>query len=142
MTDCPVTFTDLYASFAFVSAGVPGEHQAWLCRTTGHIHGYRKMIDLDTSLPVDIDDADHYRAIPHKKDLGLGKPLALAFTRQYLPECLEPVRAIFARPGADARFKDLLAARGRLATWHEYEEAQSRYALRQWCVDHGIALTD
>lgn len=140
MADRPVAFADLYASFDFVSAGAPSEHQAWLCRTTGTMHWYSEMTDLDEPLPVDIDDADHYLAIPHKKDLGLGKPLGLAFTRKYLPECFEQVRAIFARPGAYARFKDLLVARNRLAAWHEYEDAQSRYALRHWCADHGIAL--
>ena len=37
-------------------------------------------------LPEDIDDGERYVPLPHKNDLGLGKPLILRFTNEFLPE--------------------------------------------------------
>ena len=40
---------------------------------------------LECNLPDDIDD-EKYIAIPNKKELDLGKPLVLDFTREFLPD--------------------------------------------------------
>lgn len=137
-----VKFSEVRDAFDFVSFGQPMEHAAVLDRMTGAIYWQSDNADVSDELPDDIDDSDRYIAIPHKNDLDLGKPLALAFARKYLSEGFETVRAIFNHPGAYARFKELLAAQDQLAAWHAYEDAQSQYALRQWCADHGIALED
>lgn len=93
-------------------------------------------------VPEDVDEEDRYVAIPDKHDLGLGKPLALEFARTHLPECFEQVYGIFSHRGAYARFKDLLDRRNSLDAWYQWEQEQTRQALREWCADNGITLTD
>ncbi|AWN17922.1 hypothetical protein SALB1_3730 [Salinisphaera sp. LB1] len=84
------------------------EHAAFLDRTTGAIYWQSDNADVSDELPEHIDDADRYITIPYKNDLGLGKPLAMAFARKYLPEGFEQVRAIFNQSDACAHFKALL----------------------------------
>lgn len=143
MTNTPASFVELEEAFEFVSADAPFEHQAWLHRATGTVHWHSEDTAFDEPLPEDIDDnPDAYLAIPHKKDLGLGKPLPLEFTHEYLPDYFEQVQAIFSRPGAYARFKDLLLHQEQLDTWHAYEAEHCRQALREWCELNDIALSD
>ena len=72
------------------------------------------MDDLD-SVPDDIDDSEKFLPIPDKRELDLGKPLALDFARQFLPGDFDEVRQFFSRRGAYARFKELLARRNALS---------------------------
>jgi hypothetical protein len=60
------------------------EHEAYLSTETGAIYWYSDLTD-DEPLPDDIDEPGKYLSIPHNNDLGLGKPLALRFAREYLP---------------------------------------------------------
>jgi len=59
-------------------------------------------------LPDDVGDSEKYLQIPDKRELDLGKPLALDFARQFLPNDFDEVRQLFSKRGAYARFKDLL----------------------------------
>jgi len=93
-------------------------------------------------LPDDIDDKDKYLAIPSEHDLGLGKSLALAFVRQFLPDDLQEVHRYFSRRGAYARFKDLLHHRGAIDQWYKFEAAAEEEALREWCKDNAIDLIE
>jgi len=129
-------------AFEFVSLGQPMEIEAYLDRETGAIYWQSDHTDLSDALPDDIGDADRYIAIPHKKDLGLGKTLALQFTAEYLPAQLDLVRQIFSHPGAYVSFKELLIAQEMLSKWHTYEQESCDAALRPWCADHGIAFQD
>jgi len=128
---------DLEEALLFLDAG--GDVEAWVCRDTGAVYWHSDEID---SLPEDIDDAARYVALPNKHDLGLGKPLALEFTRMQLPDCYEQVRAMFSRRGAYARFKDLLDRHDRLDAWHQWETEQTRQVLHTWCADNGIKLIE
>jgi hypothetical protein len=56
--------------------------------------------ELNDELPDDIEDDEKYIAIPDKRELGLGKPLALEFAREFLPGDFDDVRHIFDRKGA------------------------------------------
>ncbi|MBN8727581.1 MAG: hypothetical protein J0H15_07735 [Xanthomonadales bacterium] len=121
---------------------VPGEAEAWVCRDTGAMLWHSAYTDDSGPLPEDIHDASHYVPVPDKHDLGLGKPLAVEFARIHLPECEEQVYGIFARRGAYARFKALLERHQQLDTWHRWEEAQTRQALRNWCADNDMEVAD
>ena len=53
------------------------EHQAYLCKQTGKIYLHSDLYeDPDEELPEDLEDGDKYIALPGKRDLDLGKPLA------------------------------------------------------------------
>ena len=107
---------------------------------TGLIHWHCDWGDNEEALPDDIDDSEEYIAIPHKNDLGLGKPLALQFAEEFLPSALHEVQEIFRQPGAYGRFKDLLDHHAMLQRWYEYESKAQEHALRDWCTDREIAV--
>jgi hypothetical protein len=142
----PVSFQQLLEAFEFVSvANGPGEHQAVLCRQTGKIYWYSEFSDLDElndELPDDVEDDEKYVTIPAKRELGLGKPLALDFTREFLPNDFDEVRCIFDRRGAYSKFRSLLARRNAVDRWHNFESKATERALREWCELNSIAVAD
>ena len=133
-------FQDVLDAFEFVSFGEPFEHTAYVCKETGAIHCHSEYGDNEEELPADIDQEGRYLCIPHKKDLGLGKPLAIAFAEDFLESDLRKVREIFRSPSAYARFKDLLEERGMLERWYEFDAAAQRQALLDWCHDNGVEV--
>jgi hypothetical protein len=138
----PVSFEEIQEALEFVSASGLGEHQAFLCIRSGKIYWHSDLSDLDDELPEDIEDDEKYLEIPDKRELDLGKPLALDFARQVLPGDLDEVRRIFRRRGAYASFKHLLARRRVLEQWYDFEEKATARALREWCELNSIALAD
>ena len=138
----PVKLSDLEDALMFTSAGGGYDASAWVCRETGAVHWHSDDSDDLEPLPADIDDAERYVAVPDKRDLELGKPLALEFARTQLPACYEQVCAMFSHRGAYARFKDLLERHQSLDAWHQWEAEQTRQALRAWCTDNGLTLAD
>ncbi|MQX75916.1 hypothetical protein [Sinorhizobium medicae] len=138
----PVSFKDILLAFEFVSSGGTGEHQAFLCKQSGTLYWQSEFTgDLD-ELPDDIDDSDKYVQIPDKRELELGKPLALDFAREFLPDDVGDVREIFSKRGAYARFKDLLQRRGALDQWYDFEANAQETALRMWCNLNSIEVGD
>ena len=137
-----VSFQELESAFDFASHGQPEETMAFLCRETGQTYFYSEIIDLDEALPDDIDEEDKYIRVPHKQELGLGKPLVLQFAQELMPDAFDKVREIFSHRGAFARFKDLLEYRDMLPQWYAYEEAACERALREWCEDQQIEVED
>jgi hypothetical protein len=97
--------------------------------------------DDDQPLPDDIADEKRYVAIPSRRELGLGKPLALEFAYKYISDEGAEVEDIFRRRGAYARFKALLERRGQLQEWFAFEEARVTEALRKWCSDNEIEIS-
>jgi hypothetical protein len=137
-----VKLDDLEEAMLFVGANGGFGAAAWLCRESGAVVWHSDDTDEFAPLPTDIDDIERYVAVPDQQELGLGKPLALEFTRMQLPACYEQVCAIFAHRGAYARFKDLLDRQQRLDAWHQWETTRTRQALRAWCAAKGIELAD
>ncbi|MBV8063248.1 MAG: hypothetical protein JOY51_06605 [Nevskia sp.] len=137
-----VDFESLYDAFLFVSAGQPMENEGYLRREDCKIYLRSDYVDDEEPLPEDLAEDEKYLAIPHKNDFDLGKPLALKFAAQSLPNELLTVNAMFSARGAYARFKDLLERNDLLKQWHEFEEQAGRNALREWCSENGIALAD
>jgi hypothetical protein len=137
-----VSFKDLQEAFEFVCAASGGEHQAFLCKQSGKIYCHSDLADDRDLLPDDIDDHEKFLPIPDRRDLDLGKPVALDFARQFLPGGFDEVRLFFTRKGAYARFKDLLARRGALDQWYDFEANAEERALRLWCEVNSIELSD
>lgn len=138
----PVKLGDLEEALMFVSSGEAFGNMAWVCRATGHVLWHSDEFTEFGPLPKDIHDGKRYVALPHQRELDIGSPQPLEFTRQHLPACVEQVREIFSRRGAYARFKDLLHRHDCLAAWHRWEEEQTRQALRAWCEENDITLAD
>lgn len=134
-----IKFTDIMDAFEYVSFCPIYECQAFLDTETGKIYVHSDLVGGEEELPEDIDD-DRYIAIPHKNELGLGKPLALDFAYEYLPDDVERVNAIFGKRGAYARFKALLEGKNLLDKWYEYEASAQERALRAWCEECGIEV--
>ena len=138
----PVSLNDLREAFEFVCAGDGGEHQAFLCKQSGKLYCHSELYDDLDILPDDIDDSEKFLPIPDKRELDLGKPLALDFARQFLPGDFDDVRQIFSRRGAYAKFKNLLDRRGMLDQWYAFEAEAEERALKLWCALNSIEVTD
>jgi hypothetical protein len=135
-----VDWTELQHAFEFVSLGQPHEHEAVLCRKSGK---FLWLTDIDEDIeawPHDADDEEKYLAIPHRKDLDLGKALVIEFARQFLPGEFNEVRRIFDKRGAYARFKDLLQRNKALDRWYDFESKATEAALREWCDLNEITI--
>jgi hypothetical protein len=135
-----VKYDDLFLAFDFVSFGSPMEHEAYIDRSTGKIYWVSET--SEDELPEDLEESDHYIAIPHKNDLDLGTSLALRFAADRLPDHFERVKQFFRKRGAYARFKDLLSAEGRLDEWYAFEENSTETALRTWCEENDITIVE
>ena len=135
-------FSEIELAFDFVSSGAPLEHAAYVSLATGQTYWHTEIADNLEPLPSDIDEPGRYVAIPHKNELGLGKPLVLKFVERALPEKFHEVAAIFQRTGAYGRFKGLLERCGKLDEWYEFENHSQREALRSWCAANGIEIED
>jgi hypothetical protein len=137
-----VSLKELREAFEFVCAGGGEEHQAFLCKQSGKLYYHSELGDDLDSLPDDIDDGEKFLPIPDKRELDLGKPLALDFARQFLPGDFDEVRQFFSRRGAYARFKELLARRNALERWYDFEAEAEERALRMWCDLNSIEVSD
>ena len=134
-----VKFEDLLLAFDFVSFGHPMEHQAFISLDTAAIY-WLSEDNPDEEIPEDLETSDRYIAVPHKYDLDLGRELVFQFAAEELPERYEDVQACFRRRGAYARFKDLLAAEGRVNQWHQFEAMMTEKALTEWCAENDIQV--
>nr|MBF0223350.1 hypothetical protein [Desulfobulbaceae bacterium] len=133
-----ITYDEIENAFIFVSMDQQYMNNAYLCRETGRIFYTSEMGDSD-ELPEDIDEPK-YISIPHKNDLDLGKDLVIEFMSNFLPEELDRVYSIFRRQGAYSRYKDLLAEKGLLDNWYNFENERRKAALKEWCAENDINI--
>jgi len=140
MTSKKATVAEILDGIDFVSSDQVSEHRAYLCKKTGQV--YWDSENLEEALPADIEDEEKYITLPHKSDLGLGKPLALEFARTFLPESAGRVNGFFSRPGGYGSFKFLLERQNKLKQWYEYEKKATESAVREWCKEHGIKVSE
>jgi hypothetical protein len=141
----PVSFQEILNAFEFAGLTGAGEQQAILCRKTGKIYLHSDFSDFEEfndELPDDVEDDEKYVAIPDKKEIGLGKPLALDFAREFLPDDFDDVRYTFSRKGAYKKFRALLIRRNVLERWYDFESKTTEKALREWCEFNSIELAD
>jgi hypothetical protein len=139
----PISFQEILNAFEFAASG--GEHQAILCRRTGKIYLHSEFSDFDElndELPEDVEDDDKYVSIPDRRELGLGKPLALDFAREFLPDDFDEVRYFFGKKKAYSKFRALLIRRSALERWYDFESKATERALREWCEVNSIEIAD
>ncbi len=142
-----ITFSDIQQAFFFVSSAEYGEHSAVLFKDTGRIlyssemGGMDDIEEMDDLKDKDLD-SENCIAIPHKNDLDLGRALVLEFVGTHMPSDSNEVRQIFRRPGAYRRFKDFLERKKLLERWYEFEKQREEEALRKWCRENEIQLSD
>jgi hypothetical protein len=142
----PVNFNDILEALEFTNTGIGGgrgDFRAFVCKQTDKIYYQSDPLytgELDDELPDDIENEDKYLPLPDKRDLGLGKPLVLAFAREFLPDDFDDVRYFFSKRGAYPKFKALLARRRAIERWHAFEKEATEQALREWCALHSIEI--
>ncbi|WP_048440470.1 hypothetical protein [Caenimonas sp. SL110] len=134
--------SDLVGAFEWVSVDGPFENLAYVSRASGEIWLVSDFDDAGAEPPEDADDETSYLTVPSKRELDLGRSLALRFAEEFIPNDLGAVREFFSRRGAYARFKDLLEQRGALDAWFAYEVAGVQQALRAWALENDIELVE
>jgi hypothetical protein len=134
-----VDVRELRDAFEFVSTGEAFDAAAYISLDTGRIHWRSDAAGIEEELPPDIDDPDRYLAVPTRRELNLGRRLALAFVAEELPDDFDAADRLFRRRGAYGHFKGLLGARGKLDRWYEFEMRAIDAALHAWCDAHGVA---
>ena len=137
-----VNFSELMTAFEFASVAGPFDNRGYVDRITGKIYLVSDELEFEEELPDDLEESDRYLAVPGKNELDLGRPLVERFVRERLPADAEEVGAFFRRKGAYSRLKILLADRGVLEQWYEFEQAETSAALRAWCQENEIELAD
>jgi hypothetical protein len=140
----PVTFQEILDAFELGEmSGSLGGYESFLCRRTGKIYQRSEFPDMEEfndELPDDVEDEEKYLAIPDKRELGLGKPLALDFAHEFLPGDFDEVRYMFNRKGAYRNFRSLVTRRKVLDRWYDFESKAKERALREWCESNSIEL--
>jgi hypothetical protein len=91
-------------------------------------------------LPDGIEDDENYVAIPRKQELGVGKPLALDFAREFLPKDFDDIRYMFSKHGAYQKFRALLIKKKLLDRWYDFESKATERVLREWCELNSIEV--
>ena len=137
-----VSLSELLNAFEWVSVVGPFENLAYVSRESGQIWLVSDFDDTGDEPPEDADDETLYFMVPSKTEFDLGRSLAIEFTAQELPDCSGEVKGFFAKPGAYAKFKDLLAERGSLEAWYAYEASGVERALRAWAAENDIEFTE
>ncbi|RLV60027.1 hypothetical protein D5018_08915 [Parashewanella curva] len=138
-----IKYQDLELAFDFVSFGGYSENEAYFSKKTGKFYYISDNIDAEEeSIPDDLFESDEYIQVPDKQELDLGKQLVIDFTSEHLADELENVYQVFRKKGAYSRFKELLANRGLVEKWHQYEEINQKKALSAWAKEHDIDLNE
>ncbi len=137
-----VNFDKLLEAFEFASFSGGIGSSAYVDLETGHIYWVAEEMDDFEEVPDDIETSDRYLMLPDKRDLELGRNLAISFAEECLPNEYENVVDCFRKKGAYARFKDLLDRHDALTQWHQFEAKQTEIALREWCRQNDIQLAD
>jgi len=136
-----IRFSDVLDLFELVNFGSPFEHEGYICKTSGKTYFYSVFGDNGEELPDDICD-EKYLTIPQKSELNLGKSLAFDFTQEFLPAQYAEVCSIFRHKGAYSKFKSLLEEAGKIEEWYKFEAKHTEQALREWCSEHDIDISD
>ena len=135
-----INFRDIEEAFYYVSSDQPFINLAVINRKTGKTYHQSDLAGID-EFPENVN-SEEYIDIPHKNDLGLGKDLVFDFVARYLPDKMTQVNDIFSRKGAYSSFKSLLISLNLIEKWYEFEDEQTKHALRQWCMENDLEISD
>lgn len=136
-----ISFGDIENAFLFVSMGFYGDNTAYVDLKTGRVIYRSESGDIDEIGDEEVD-WDDLIEVPHKNDLDLGRQLVFEFAGLRLPHDYDRIRDMFRGSGAYGRFKDFLASKGLLEAWYDFENEREREALRSWCEENQIPLSD
>jgi hypothetical protein len=137
-----VLMSDLLEGFEFTSSGEFFDAAAYVSLGTGVVYLMGEGTETDDDPPADLRTSDRYLAIPTRRDLDLGKSLALRFARRHMANDVDSIADCFRHSGAYARFKEIVDRRGRLEQWFEFEVKAVRLALAEWCSSNDLELVD
>lgn len=137
-----VPFSELSFALEFASADALVDHLAYVDLHDGTVHCWSSEGGTDEALPGDIKTSARYLLLPDKRELDLGRELALAFADEALPDAYQTIAGFFRKKGAYRRFKDFLDGNGMLELWYAFEERETEHALRRWCAENGIEVED
>jgi len=78
-----LTLSDIEDAYMFADASPHGEHRAYVCRSTGRTYCISDWVEVEDEedFPEDVETSDQYVALPDKRDLRLGRDLALLFVQ-------------------------------------------------------------
>ena len=136
-----IDFDEIEQAYMFVSMAPQFANSAIFDKVTGRMYYVSEMGDSD-NLPDDVEDSDQYVELPHRNDLELGEFLVRDFVLHHAKHLAEQVSDIFSGKGAYSRFKHLLQSQGLLDVWYKYEEDRTNAALKDWCADNGIEISE
>jgi hypothetical protein len=137
----PIVRLDDLRIALMATSSFPEPRDAWVEASTGRVFIEGDEIDNEPS-PPDLDDPDAWIPIPDRRDLDLGRALAMRFTELHLPNDVAHVAQIFRRSGAWQRFKRLLAERDRIDAWLRFDDAETDRALAEWARDEGLDVEE
>ncbi len=132
-----ISFMDIELAVDFGSSSF-SDSEAYLNVSSGEIVYVSDLVDEEP--PSDLYDNEDYILLPTKQDLDLGKPLVLNFADQHLTAHINEIHNIFSRKGAYQRFKHFLASLDKLDVWYEFENEQTKLAIKQWCKENQVAF--
>jgi hypothetical protein len=136
-----IKFENVVEGYDMLNSGPEYSSVAYICLETGEVLWRGEDLDGPDELPDDIE-SDKYIGLPRRNDLDLGTRLVMRFAHEAAPDHADEIRRIFSRRGAYARFKSYLAGIGQLKRWCEYEDAETKKALREWCKAKGLEVED
>ncbi len=134
-----IDFNNIEDAVMFSSSDVSLDN-AILDTESGKIYYISDLGDDEEELPEDIYENEKYIDIPNQKELGLGKPCAISFISEFLPNEIDRTYSIFSKRGAFSRFKDFLEGKGLLNKWYDYQDKKRIEALKEWCKENNIKL--
>jgi hypothetical protein len=135
----PATLDDIELAVEFASSGL-SDYEAYINLDSGNIYYVGDAVE--EPVPDDLYDSDRYILFPSKRDLDLGKRLALSFVAKSLPNKLDTAYEIFSRRGAYAKFKALLESSGQIENWYAYEQSELRKAIIIWCEENDVKFNN
>lgn len=134
-----INYDDLEMALFFSTSGEALGDAAYVDSESGHVYFVSDVVDEE--YPNDIAENEKYIMVPPKKELGLGKSLAIEFAEEFLPGKIERVHKIFSSRGAYSAFKEVLQGDGLLDKWYEYEQDATGKALLQWAEEAGLEVS-
>lgn len=137
-----IDLNELELAVMHVSFNSGMENEAYLNRETGEIFYDSSYGDRDEDFPDDVTDDKKYVMIPSERDLNLGIPLRLDFFRKHASGFYDEALAISRKPKAYGRLRELLERAGLLETWYNFQQEALYAALRQWCADNEIQISE
>jgi hypothetical protein len=139
----PVKFADLLDGYEMAGFDSLQAFRAFIDLDTGKVHIVSDVHELGDEEEMELEETGNILPLPSKHDLDLGKRLVFAFADRFMSDAdADRIYSFFSRRGGYRRFKDLLEIRSMQQAWYDFEEAATKKALRAWCEENGITLTD